>query len=372
MKLGDMGAEVIKIEEPGKGDETRRSGPPFVKGESAYYLSINRNKKSVTVDIASPDGVRIIRKLIKRCDVLVENFRPGVLSKLRIGYRHARAINPKIIYCSITGYGQTTSWRNRRSYELLIQGESGLMDMTGFPTSPPTKVGISLSDVNAGNIAFEAILLALIQRQQTGAGTYLDISLLDSLLSLFTYQAQILLSSTQSVTRMGNEHPTITPYETFRTNDGFLNIAVASDRTWSSFCRALQRPDLSPDKRFATNAMRIRYRASLRRILAPILRRRSTAAWLKRLQLLDVPAGNVNRLEDALLLPPVKERNMVISTKHPTIGDLRLIGNPLRFSGRATPSILPPPLLGQHTGEILRQIGYSEARILRLRREGSI
>jgi len=369
MKLGDMGAEVIKIEQPEKGDNTRTWGPPFIRGESAYFLSVNRNKKSLTLDLKSEGGKKIITKLIKRCDMLVENFRAGVMEKFGFGYNKVKKINPRIIYCSISGYGQTSSRSHKPSYDLIVQGESGLMDVTGFPDGPPTKVGISLADVNAGNLAFEGILLALLQREQTGKGQYIDISLLDGILSLFAYQSQIALSSNTKVTRKGNRHPTITPYETYATKDGYINIAVGSEAAWTNFCKAIIREDLRDDKRFATNAKRVENREALEKILMPPFKKKRSAEWIRILSRFDVPAGNIHPLAETLKLKVVKERSMITSMRHPSIGSLRMVGNPIKLSQTSPNQFTPPPLLGQHSEEILKWLGYSGTTIRSLRKE---
>jgi crotonobetainyl-CoA:carnitine CoA-transferase CaiB-like acyl-CoA transferase len=359
MKLGDMGAEVIKIEQPGKGDDTRTWGPPFIKGESAYFLSVNRNKKSVSLDLKAEEGKEVLRKLIKQCDVFVENFRSGVMKKLGFDYNLVKNVNPRLVYCSISGYGQTSRRSHQPSYDLIVQGESGLMDVTGFPGGPPTKVGISLADVTAGNLAFEGILLALYQRERTGKGQLVDISLLDGLLSLFAYQAQIALSSDRTVTRKGNRHPTITPYETFATKDGFINIAVGSELHWKNFCSAINRAELCHDKRFATNSRRVEKREALEEILVPIMKTKQNLEWVKILNKSDVPVGMINNVSQALRLETVTERTMVEEVKHPSIGKLRIVGNPIKLSGMPKNNMTPPPLLGQHTQEVLKQLGYS-------------
>jgi crotonobetainyl-CoA:carnitine CoA-transferase CaiB-like acyl-CoA transferase len=372
MKLGDMGAEVIKIEQPGKGDDTRAWGPPFIKGESAYFLSVNRNKKSVTLDLKSTAGKEILKKLIKRSDVLVENFRAGVMEKLGFDYNAVRKVNPRIIYCSISGYGQTSSRSHRPSYDLIVQGESGLMDLTGFPDGQPTKVGISLADVNAGSLAFEGILLALLKREKTGKGEYIDISLLDGLLSLFTYQSQIALSSNTVVTRKGNIHPTITPYETYRTKDGYINVAVGNEILWERFCRAIGREDLTADRRFQTNSRRVQNRKALEKILIPVFKKRTSHDWLNRLQARDVPAGLINSLNKTLHLPLVRERGMRVVVRHKTIGSVEMVGNPIKLVSERHSSFSPPPLLGQHTEEVLRSLGLSVRRIRQLQARGIV
>jgi crotonobetainyl-CoA:carnitine CoA-transferase CaiB-like acyl-CoA transferase len=367
MKLGDMGAEVIKIEQPGFGDDTRTWGPPFIGGESAYFLSVNRSKKSVTLDLKSEKGKDILKKLILQSDVLVENFRAGVMERLGFGYKAVRRLNPRLVYCSISGYGQTSSRSHQPSYDLIIQGESGLMDITGFLGGPPTKVGISLADVNAGNLAAEGILLALLKREKTGKGDQVDISLLNGLLSLFTYQSQIALSTRLAVGRKGNIHPTITPYETYRTKDGYVNIAVGNEIHWRSFCRAIGRPKLADNVRFQTNSRRVMNRKGLEKILVPIILKKTSKQWVSRLNALDVPVGKINSVSEALRLTA----DQVVSFRHPRAGVVKIVANPLS-AGRSTRSLRPPPTLGQHTNHVLRRIGYSLAQIARLRADGVV
>ena len=367
MKLGDMGAEIVKIEQPGTGDETRRWGPPFVRGESAYFLAVNRNKKSVTLDLKSKEGKRILTSLIKRSDVLVENFRAGVMKKLGFGYGSVRKLNPRIVYCSISGYGQTSSRSHQPSYDLIVQGESGLMDVTGFAGGPPTKAGISLADVNAGNIAFEGILLALLQREQTGSGQYVDISLLDALVSLFAYQSQIALSSKSNVHRKGNRHPTITPYETYATKDGYINVAVASEPAWRNFCRAIGRNPLAADVRFFSNALRVQNRGALERKLIPLMKRKTSTSWLNILSRADVSVGRIHSVTEALRMPVLKERDMLATVRHRTAGTITVVGNPIKLVRRGREKIQPPPVLGEHTEKVLRELGYSKKDIVRLR-----
>jgi crotonobetainyl-CoA:carnitine CoA-transferase CaiB-like acyl-CoA transferase len=372
MKLGDMGAEVIKVEQPGKGDETRAWGPPFVGGESAYFLSVNRNKRSLTLNLKSAEGKEVLRKLIRKCDVLVENFRAGVMESLGFGYAAVRKISPKLVYCSISGYGQTSTRSHRPSYDLIVQGESGLMDVTGFPDGPPVKAGISLADVNAGNMAFEGILLALLHRQKTGKGEHVDISLLDGLVSLFAYQSQIALSSKRDVTRKGNRHPTITPYETYASKDGYINVAVGSEAAWKSYCAACGRNELAADPRFSTNALRVKNRPALERILVPVMKSRRTAEWLRRFARADVPAGKINSMRDALRLGALRERKMLAPARHPASGPITMVGNPIRLAGSRPGNCSPPPLLGQHTRQILEGLGYTGTQVATLRRKGVI
>jgi crotonobetainyl-CoA:carnitine CoA-transferase CaiB-like acyl-CoA transferase len=360
MKLGDMGAEVIKIEQPKTGDDTRGWGPPFVRGESAYFLSVNRNKKSLTLDLKSDEGKEILKKLVRRCDVLVENFRAGVLEKLGFGYETVKTLNPKIIYCSISGYGHSSSLSSRPSYDLIVQGESGLMDITGFPDGPPTKVGISLADVAAGMLAVEGILLALLQRSKSGKGQKVDISLLDGLLSLFAYQSQIALSTQSQPTRRGNEHPTIVPYETYRAGNGYFNLAVGSESLWRKFCTAIGRQDLLRDKRFRTNNLRVKNRRALNVTLQRLFARKGVADWKRLLEVNEIPVGLVNTVREAVKLRSIREREMILQTDHPTVGRLKMVGNPVKLSSLDRIQRRPPPTLGQHTRAILRWLGSSE------------
>lgn len=362
MRLGDLGADVIKIEQPGVGDETRRWGPPFVNGESAYYLSINRNKRSVTLDITSREGRAVLRKLIASSDVLVENFRAGVMKKLGFDYARVRAINPRLIYCSISGYGQRSGKSHRPSYDLIIQGESGLMDLTGSPDGPPTKVGISLCDINAGMLSVAAIALALFRRAANGKGEHIDISLLDATLSLLAFQSQIALSSPQPASRLGNLHPTLAPYQAFRTRDAFLNVAVVNDRVWVAFCRAVGAPRIAADPRFASNRLRVRNRRALDAVLVPIMRKRTSAAWERVFSRADVPAGRIRTVREAL----DEEPSMVGGLRHPLCGMVRSVRFPKIFAGASKPPAAHPPLLGEHTDVVMRELGYSSAEIRRL------
>jgi crotonobetainyl-CoA:carnitine CoA-transferase CaiB-like acyl-CoA transferase len=356
MRLGDMGAEVIKIEQPEGGDDSRKWGPPFINGESAYFLSVNRNKKSITLDLKTQEAKEIIHKLIIRTDVLVENFRAGVMQKMGFGYEEMKKINPKIVYCSISGYGQTSSKSHQPSFDLVVQGESGLMEATGIPDGAPTKVGISLADVTAGTLAFEGILLALFHREKTGEGQMVDISLLDGLLSLFTYQSQIALMTGKKIQRRGNEHPTISPYETYQTKDGYINVAIGTETHWKNFCNAIQRTDLLVDTCFAVNAKRVENRAVLLAALQPIFCGKTNNEWLELLLRADVPAGKIQSLNEALNSEVVKERAMVIEIVHPKIGTMKTVGNPIKLSAIGSTTCSPAPLLGEHTEEILKEI----------------
>lgn len=367
MKLGDMGAEIIKIEARGSGDDTRYWAPPYVGDESVYFLSVNRNKKSITLDLKSKEGKEIVKKLLRKSDIVVENFRAGVMEKLGFDYKSFKKINPKIIYCSISGYGQTSEQSHQPSFDLVVQGESGFMDITGFPDGSPTKAGVSLADIAAGHAAFEGILLALFHRQKTGKGQYIDISLLDSLISMFTFQSQIALSTDTTPKRKGNLHPTITPYETFETKDGYINIAAGNEGLWKNFCKAIERTDLLTEEKFAVNPERVRNRVDLQKELIPILKLKTSDEWFKIFTDYDVPVGKINTVKEALNLPTVLGRKMVIELNHPTVGKMKTVGNPIKLSSVKKYNYKPAPTIGEHTEKILKQLGYSKKEIAKLK-----
>ena len=381
MRLGDMGARVIKVEIPGQGDDSRIFGPPFVDGESTYYLSINRNKKSLTLNLRSVKGKEVLSKLIERSDVLIENFRPGALERLGFGYDSLREINPGIIYCAVSGYGLTGPRSADPSYDLITQAESGLMDITGLPDSPPTKAGISLADIAGGLAAVEGVLAALLYRAKTGKGQMIDVSLLDSILPLFTYQAQSYLATGESPQRRGNLHPSITPYESFASKDGHFILAVANESLWRSFCQtlrtALQEGNGSlveelDDERFSTNASRIEHREELRSILDGLFRSRTTDEWLEMFHDSAIPSARINRLEDILESEVVQAREMVQELDHPKAGRIRMLGIPIKLSESPGEIRLPPPTLGEHTEEILLELGYSAGEIQQMRVAGDV
>ncbi|MDP2209241.1 MAG: CoA transferase [Bacteroidota bacterium] len=367
MKLGDMGAEIIKIEARGSGDDTRYWAPPYVGEESVYFLSVNRNKQSITLDLKSKEGKEIIKKLIRKSDIVVENFRAGVMDKLGFDYKSVKKINPKIVYCSISGYGQTSEQSHQPSFDLVVQGESGFMDITGFPDASPTKAGVSLADIAAGHAAFEGILLALFHRQKTGKGQYIDISLLDSLISMFTFQSQIALSTATTPKRKGNLHPTITPYETFETKEGYINIAAGNEGLWKNFCKAINRLDLLKIEKFIVNPKRVENRVELQKELIPVLKQKTSAEWFKIFAEHDVPVGKINTVKEALNLPTVLGREMVIELNHSTIGKMKTVGNPIKLSSVKSYNYKPAPTIGEHSDKILKQLGYSKKEIEKLK-----
>jgi formyl-CoA transferase/CoA:oxalate CoA-transferase len=353
MMLGDMGAEVIKVEEPRNGDDTRGWGPPFIDGESVYFLSVNRNKKSLTLDLKSSAGRDLARRLAARADILVENFRPGTMARLGLSYDELHRLNPHLVYCSITGFGQTGPEANRPGYDLVIQGEGGIMSLTGFPDGPPTKVGISFADLVAGLFAVQGILLALRNAETTGKGQQVDITLLDCQVSLLTFQAGIYFATGETPRRMGNDHPLITPYETFRTADGHINIAVGNDAQFRRFVEALGGAQLGSDDCFATASRRIENRRALKSLLEPIIAGKGTTEWLEVLRGAEVVCGPVKSVEEVAKAPQVLAREMIASIPHNRLGQVRVCGIPVKLSETPGELRLAPPTLGEHTEEIL-------------------
>jgi len=366
MLMADMGAEVVKIEPPPHGDDTRLWGPPFVNGVSTYFLSINRNKRSLGLNLKAPEGREILWKLIERADVLVENFRPGVIRKLGFGYDEVARRNPRVVYCSISGFGQTGPYRDRAGYDVVAQGESGLMDLTGYPGQPPAKLGSSLADIIAGLYALNGILLALLVRHRTGKGQSIDISLLDGMVSTLTYQAMIYFATGQSPQRMGTRHPSIVPYECFETSDGYANVGVANEKQWLNLCDVLNLPELAADPRFGTMAARIENYAVLRPLLQRVFSKMTRSEVIKLLGDSGIAAGPVNTVAEALEHPQVLAREMVAELIHPEYGPLRYLGIPINLSQTPGELRTAPPLYGEHNDVVLKDLGYSPAAISRL------
>ncbi len=373
MLLGDLGAEVIKVERPGLGDDTRAWGPPIVGGESAYYLCANRNKKSLTVNLKAPAGQDIIRQLARMSDVLVENFRVGELATLGLGYEDLKPLNPGLVYCSITGYGQTGPDKDLPGYDFIIQGRGGVMSITGEPEGEPMKVGVAVVDITAGLFAANAIQAALLARSRTGRGQAVDIALLDAQVAWLANVASSYLMSGQRPQRFGNAHPTIVPYQTFRARDGYFCLAVGNDGQWRNLCEVLQHPELARDGRFATNPQRVQHREELIARLQDIFATDSIAVWLRKIAAAGVPCGPVQTLDQVFTDPQVLARSMVWTVPHPTAGEVRFVGSPLKLSEAPVSSSAPPPLLGEHTYEVLTGLlGYTPEYVDRLRAEGVV
>ena len=356
MDLGELGADVIKVEPP-EGDETRGWGPPFAEGESAYYLCVNRNKRGMVVNLKTDEGCVILRKLVKQSDVLVENFRPGILEKFGLDYESAHALNPRLIYCSITGFGQTGSMRDKPGYDFMIQALGGLMSITGVPDGEPMKTGVAVVDLFAGQNAIIAILAALQARAMTGRGQHLDIALFDSQLGWLANVASNYLISGKLPKRHGNAHPNIVPYQSFQASDGWFAIAVGNDRQFVRLCEMLEKPEFAVDERFAANSGRVQNRDELIALLKSIFVTRSASEWLSLLEQAEIPCGPINNFEQVFSMPTVQEREMLVKMNHPTIGELPLVGSPLKMSDTPVEYRLHPPLMGEHTEDVLRELG---------------
>jgi len=355
MVLGDLGADVIKVESP-DGDETRGWGPPFAAGESAYYLCVNRNKRSIIIDFKTDEGRNILHKLIKRSDVLVENFRPGTLARSSLDFESASAINPKLIYCSISGFGQTGPLREKPGYDFMIQAMGGLMSITGEPEGEPMKVGVAVANLFAGQNAVIAILAALHARTQTGKGQHLDISLFDSQVAMLANVASNYLISGKLPKRYGNAHANIVPYQSFQASDAWFVLAVGNDKQFEKLCGVIGNLELVNDARFVLNSDRVKNREELIAILKPIFVQRTASEWLSLLEAAGIPCGPINTLDQVFSMPQVEAREMLIHMEHPEIGDFRLVGSPLKFSDTPVDYKLPPPRLGEHTEEVLKEL----------------
>jgi len=366
MLLADMGARVVKIELPGKGDDTRAWGPPFLEGESAYFLSINRNKESVTLDFKSAEGRAVVERLIAKSDVVVENFRPGTLAKVGLDYKSLAPRYTRLVYCSISGFGQSGPRAKEAGYDAVMQGEGGLMSITGAPTGPAYRLGVAIADIVSGMFAAYGVAMALFARERTGRGQEVDLAMLDSVAALLTYQAGNYFASGKVPTRLGNRHPSIVPYETFAASDGEFVLAVGNDEQWRRFCVVA---DLPEDSRFATNRQRVTDYDEVRPFIADRLRTQSRQYWIDRLTAAGVPCGSVRNLEELFADPQVHAREMVAQVEHATIGPLRLLGVPVKLSSTPGAVRTPPPRLGEHTDAVMHELGYSAGTIADLRRQ---
>jgi crotonobetainyl-CoA:carnitine CoA-transferase CaiB-like acyl-CoA transferase len=370
MMLADLGAEVIKVEAAGKGDESRSWGPPFTNGESAYFMSVNRNKKSVALDLRSPGALEVIRRLVKEADVFVENFRPGTAGRLGVGYGTLKKLNPRLVYCSISGFGQTGPRRDMPGYDIIALALSGMMSITGEEGRPPVKMGVPVSDIGAGMFAAFAIVTSLYRRQKSGTGERIDVSLTEGQLSWLTHQAASYFATGEIPRRMGSAHAQIAPYQAFRASDEYFVVAVGNDAQWMTLSSALS-PRLAHDRRFSTNSGRIRYRDALDAELARIFARKKAAHWIRLLSRAGVPTAPINTLDRALSDPQVAARNMILEVEHPKAGRIKQLNLPYRLDGYSFTIRAPPPTLGQDTAEVLAGLGYTPEEIGKLKKAGT-
>jgi crotonobetainyl-CoA:carnitine CoA-transferase CaiB-like acyl-CoA transferase len=367
MLLADMGARVIKVEQPGKGDDTRAWGPPFLEGESAYFLSVNRNKESVTLDFKRPDGRTLLERLIAQADVLVENFRPGTLARQGLDYETLAKTHPRLVYCSISGFGHTGPRRKEPGYDAIMQAEGGLMSITGTADGPPVRLGVAIVDIVSGMFAAYGIATALLARERSGTGQAVDLAMLDATVALLTYQAGNYFASGKLPARLGNRHPSIVPYETFTASDGEFVLAVGNDEQWRKFCAVAGLPE---DERFATNRQRVSGYDSLRPWIADRLRERPRQHWIDALTKAGVPCGSVRNFDELFTDPQLDAREMIAIVEHATIGPLKALGVPVKLSDTPGAIRTPPPTLGQHTDAVLRHdLGLSADAIADLRRQ---
>ena len=380
MMLGDLGAEVIKVELPGSGDESRSWGPPFIgepdgpyPGESAYFISANRNKLSVTVNLKSAAGQEVLRRLVRISDVLVENFRTGDLAKLGLEYETLHSLNPRLICCSISGYGRTGPLADRPGYDAVLQAEGGLMSITGPVDGPPSKVGISIVDIATGMFSATAILAALRARDHTGEGQLVDMGLLDTHVALLANVASNYLIGGTVPRRFGNDHPNLTPYGSFRARDRWFVLGTANDRQWETLCQLIGRVELAKDPRFATNRDRLANREALAELLSEVFVTRDAEDWLEELRQVELPCGSINTIQEALENPQAQARDLILVAQHSTAGSLRLTGFPYKLSQTPAQVRRPPPLLGEHTEQVLVELlQYSPEEVSLLREQGAI
>jgi formyl-CoA transferase len=380
MMLGDLGADVIKVELPELGDESRAWGPPFVgkpygpyPGESAYFIAVNRNKRGITANLKSEEGQDIIRRLTAISDVVVENYRTGVLDRMGLGYNNLRALNPRLVYCSISGYGRNGPQADRPGYDAILQAEGGIMSISGPVEGPPSRVGISMIDISTGIFSATAILAALRARDSTGEGQLIDMSLLDSNVALLANIASNYLIGGQPPRRYGNAHPNLIPYEAFQARDRWFMLGVANDRQWGSMCKVIGRPELKDDPRFVTNSDRLANREALTKIIGEAFLTRDAEVWLRDLEKVGIPCGSINTIPEVFSGPQAEARNLTLTVEHSTAGTIKVPGFPYKFSQTLAEIHLPPPTLGEHNEKVLTELlGYSIEDVSRLREQGAI
>jgi formyl-CoA transferase len=373
MQLGDMGAEVIKVEAPGKGDDTRAFAPPYQGDQAAYFLSINRNKKSITLDMKSEAGKEVLWRLIEASDILVENFRPGAMARLGFGYGAVRKRKPVMVYASISGFGQTGPQKDRPGYDVIVQGEAGVMDITGPADGAPYKVGTAIGDLVSGLYAVQGILAALYAARATGQGQHIDISMYEVVASLLTFNASIYFATGESPRRRGNEHPTIVPYETMEAADGWINLAVANDDLWQRFCKAAEATALAADERWAKAADRVRGRAELVPLVRALVKERTRDAWMARLEAAGVPAGAIRTVGEVCESDLLAARGMIAEMEHASAGVVKAVKSAVQMSGTPLDAYAAPPRLGEHTRDVLTGLlGYTAAEVEGFARDGVV
>jgi CoA:oxalate CoA-transferase len=366
-----MGADIIKVEPPGQGDDMR-TWPPFIGSEGAYFMTVNRNKRSITLNTRDPQGVEILRRLISRADVLYENFRLGVMEKMGLTWESMSAENPRLIYCRVSAFGRTGPYAERPGYDQIAQGMGGLMSVTGTPESGPMRVGIAIADINTAMYAAFGILAALLARERTGKGQQVHTSLLETVVSLLTVQAGKFFATGETPPPAGNDHPVICPYGTFRTRDGHVNIAVGTDQMFRRFCSAIGRPQVADDPEFVNNDSRSRNRKRLTQIINEALSKKDMKTWVEELNREGIPCGPIYTVDQVFRDPQVLHLGMLLEMQHSHLGTVRMPGIPLKFTDTPSVAKLPPPMLGEHTEDILKEHGYSEAEIRKLREQGVI
>lgn len=373
LNLADLGAEILKVENPNGGDDTRQFKPPEIGGESAYFLFANRNKKSLALDITKPEGQAIVRRLATQVDVVVENYRPDVMTRQGLDYAALSKVNPRLIYCSISGYGHDSPLKLVAGYDPVAQAESGMMSITGDPDGEPMRSGASYADMFTGMFAAQAIMGALFARERDGLGQHIDLALVDSAVAVTANLAQNYLVSGQQPQRLGNNHPFLEPFGTFACSDGLIYIVIGNARQWERFCKdVLERPDLLTDPRFASNPARLENREAVRTLLTETFLRDTRENWIAKMRAAGVPAGSVRAVGEALEAPEIRYRGMVRKVAHPTAGTLPMVASPVKLSGTPTADLHPAPLLGQHTDAILAEAGYGTDEIVALREKGVI
>ena len=372
MLLADMGADVVKVEKPNGGDDTRRYGPPFIEGESAAFLTLNRNKRSIVLDLKSEQGLGVVRRMLADADVMLHNFRPGVVERMGLGYADVSALNPAIVYCAVSGFGTTGPYSQRAGFDLVAQGMSGLMSINGFPDSPPAKVGVPIADLNTGMFCAYGVLTAYINRLATGKGQHVDASLLESGMAYTLYESATYFATGEVAGPLGSAHRMIAPYQAFATQDGYINIGAANQNNWERMCRAVGRADLLDDARFSSNPERMVNIQSLTPIMEETFRTQTTAHWVETLERAGVPCGPIYNIEQVYADPHVQSRDMAVELQHPKAGGIRNIGVAVKLSDTPGSVRTPAPLLGQHTDEALAEFGYADAEIAALRQSGAL